>query len=101
VRALVTLGEMLPDGEVQPTASVVVVRSAPHREILRQASLLITHCGHGRTMKALTAGVPIVCIPMGRDQNDTAARVVHVGAGVRLRPRSPRDGTVPGVPEKD
>jgi len=101
VRALVTLGEMLPDGEVQPTASVVVVRSAPHREIRRQASLLITHCGHGTTMKALTAGVPIVCIPMGRDQNDTAARVVHVGAGVRLRPRSPRDGAVPSVPEKD
>ena len=37
-------------------------------------------------MKALAAGVPLVCIPMGRDQNDTAARVVHAGAGVRLRP---------------
>ena len=30
----------------------------------------------------------MVCIPMGRDQNDTAARVVHHGAGVRLSPRS-------------
>ena len=28
----------------------------------------------------------MVCIPMGRDQNDTAARVVHHGAGVRLSP---------------
>jgi UDP:flavonoid glycosyltransferase YjiC (YdhE family) len=64
-------------------------RSAPHGEILRQASLLITHCGHGTTLKALAAGVPIVCMPMGRDQNDTAARVVHASAGVRLRPRSP------------
>ena len=25
---------------------------------------------------------------MGRDQDDTAARVVHAGAGVRLKPRS-------------
>jgi len=91
VRALVTLGEMLPDGEVQSTGPVVVVRSAPHREILRQASLLITHCGHGTTLKALVAGVPIVCMPMGRDQEDTAARVVHAGAGVRLRPRSPAE----------
>jgi UDP:flavonoid glycosyltransferase YjiC (YdhE family) len=81
VRALVTLGEMLPEGEVQSTGSVVVVRSAPHGEILRQASLLITHCGHGTTLKALAAGVPIVCMPMGRDQNDTAARVVHASAG--------------------
>jgi UDP:flavonoid glycosyltransferase YjiC (YdhE family) len=38
-------------------------------------------------MKTLAAGVPLVCIPMGRDQNDTAARVVYHGAGVRL-PRS-------------
>ena len=30
----------------------------------------------------------MVCIPMGRDQNDTAARVVHHGAGVRLSTRS-------------
>jgi UDP:flavonoid glycosyltransferase YjiC (YdhE family) len=88
VRALVTLGEMLAEGEVQSTGAVVVVRSAPHAEVLRQASLLITHCGHGTTLKALAAGVPIVCMPMGRDQDDTAARVVHAGAGVRLRPRS-------------
>jgi MGT family glycosyltransferase len=86
VRAVVTLGEMMPDGEVESEGAAHVVRSAPHREILPQASLLITHCGHGTTMKGLAAGVPIVCMPMGRDQNDTAARVVHAGAGVRIHP---------------
>jgi UDP:flavonoid glycosyltransferase YjiC (YdhE family) len=30
--------------------------------------------------------VPLVCLPMGRDQLDVAARVVHRGAGVRLDP---------------
>ena len=88
VRALVTLGEMLPDGEVQSTGSVVVVRSAPHREVLSRASVVVTHCGHGTTMKALAAGVPMVCMPMGRDQDDTAARVVHAGAGVRIKPKA-------------
>lgn len=88
VRALVTLGEMLGEGEVQSTGSVVVVRSAPHVEVLKHASAAITHCGHGTTMKALAAGVPMVCMPMGRDQDDTAARVVHAGAGIRLKPRS-------------
>lgn len=48
--------------------------------------MVVTHCGHGTTLKALTAGVPLVCLPMGRDQNDTAARVEHHGAGLRLRP---------------
>lgn len=85
VRALVTLGEMLPDGVLQSNDKVVVVRSAPHREVLAHAALAITHCGHGTTMKALAAGVPMVCMPMGRDQDDTAARVVHAGAGVRLK----------------
>jgi MGT family glycosyltransferase len=89
VRGLVTLGKMLPDGELQSAGAVVVVRSAPHREILPQASVLVTHCGHGTTMKALAAGVPMVCMPMGRDQDDTAARVVHAGAGVRIKPKSP------------
>ena len=88
VRALVTLGEMLPEGEVPSTGSVVVVRSAPHREVLARASVAVTHCGHGTTMKALAAGVPMVCMPMGRDQDDTAARVVHAGAGVRIKPKS-------------
>jgi MGT family glycosyltransferase len=86
VRALVTLGEMLPDDAVCSTGAVVVVRSAPHRLVLPHASAAITHCGHGTTMKALAAGVPLVCMPMGRDQDDTAARVVHAEAGVRLKP---------------
>jgi UDP:flavonoid glycosyltransferase YjiC (YdhE family) len=54
--------------------------------VLEHAALLIAHCGHGTTMKGLAAGVPLVCMPMGRDQNDTVARVVHAGAGVRLKP---------------
>jgi MGT family glycosyltransferase len=88
VRAVVTMGQMLDADEVAPTRNVAVVRSAPHRQILAEASLAVSHCGHGTTMKTLAAGVPMVCIPMGRDQNDTAARVVHHGAGLRLSPRA-------------
>jgi len=86
VRALVTLGLAISSDEVRGSENVVVVPSAPHAEVLKGASLLITHCGHGTTMKGLAAGLPLVCMPMGRDQNDTAARVVHCGAGVRLKP---------------
>jgi MGT family glycosyltransferase len=88
VRALVTLGPTIDPNEVAGSANVVVVRTAPHTEVLRSASLLMTHCGHGTTMRGLVAGVPLVCLPMGRDQNDTAARVVHHAAGVRLSPRA-------------
>jgi MGT family glycosyltransferase len=88
VRAVVTVGQMLDARELTATANVAVVASASHTEILAEAALVVSHCGHGTTMKALAAGVPMVCIPMGRDQNDTAARLVHHGVGVRLPPRA-------------
>ncbi len=88
VRAVVTVGQMIDATELRSTDNVAVVPSAPHGAILRQASLTVTHAGHGTVMKSLAAGVPMVCIPMGRDQNDNAARVVHHGAGIRLSTRA-------------
>ena len=85
VRALVTCGLAVSPEEVPGRDNVVVVRSAPHAVVLREAAVLVTHCGHGTAMKGLAAGVPLVCMPMGRDQNDTAVRVVLRGAGVRLK----------------
>jgi len=45
---------------------------------------VVTHGGHGTVMKALAAGVPMVILPHGRDQADTAARVTARRAGVVL-----------------
>ena len=84
LHGVVTVGQMLDPTVIASTPNVDVVRTAPHSAILNEASVVVSHCGHGTTMRALAAGVPMVCIPMGRDQNDTAARVVHLGAGVRL-----------------
>ena len=84
VRAVVTTGVGVDPDTIDAPANVQVVRAAPHSAILREAALVITHCGHGITIKSLAAGVPLVCLPMGRDQHDVAVRVVHAGAGVRL-----------------
>ena len=65
---------------------MTVVERAPHSEILRHAKVVVTHAGHGTVIKALAAGVPVVAIPLGRDQLDNAARVAHHGAGLRLKP---------------
>lgn len=83
VRAIVTLGRNVDPSEVPARGDVHVVASAPHGPILDRADLVVTHGGHGTTMKALAAGIPIVCLPMGRDQNDNAARIAHLGVGVR------------------
>ena len=51
-----------------------------------RADAVISHAGHGTVIKSLAFGVPLLCLPVGRDQPDTAARVVACGAGLRLRP---------------
>ena len=86
VRGLATLGPALDAGRLRLPANVVACPSAPHAQILPRAAAVVTHAGHGTTIRALSAGVPLLCLPMGRDQNDTAARVVWHGAGLRLSP---------------
>jgi MGT family glycosyltransferase len=88
-RAVVTAGPAI-DPALLPTApNIQVCVSAPHNEVLKEASAVVTHCGHGTVIRSLAAGVPIVCVPMGRDQNENAARVVFHGAGVRVKPTDP------------
>lgn len=86
VRGVLTTGKGIDPADVPAGDNVQIVRSAPHARVLREAAAVVTHCGHGTTIKALAAGVPLVCTPMGRDQLDVAARVVHRGAGVRVDP---------------
>ena len=84
-RAVVTLGQMVdPTAVVSDDPDVVVVGAAAHGPLLEEATVVITHCGHGTAIKALASGTPMVCIPMGRDQIDTAIRVTSAGAGIRL-----------------
>jgi UDP:flavonoid glycosyltransferase YjiC (YdhE family) len=52
--------------------------------VFPHGAAIVTHAGHGTVMRALACGVPLLCLPMGRDQDDNAARVVARGAGLRL-----------------
>jgi MGT family glycosyltransferase len=86
VRVLVTLGGSIDATELEPPGNCVVVESAPHAVVMREAALVITHGGHGTVMRALASRVPMLVIPHGRDQNDNAARVTERGAGLSLVP---------------
>jgi MGT family glycosyltransferase len=93
VRGVVTTGLAVDAAVLRPAANVTIVSSAPHRQVLQHAALVVTHGGHGTVMKALAAGVPMVLIPHGRDQGDTATRVTARGAGVALK-RTAGPGTI-------
>ena len=91
VRGLITAGPALAGQMLRVAENVRVVGSAPHTQIIPQARIVVSHCGHGTTLKTLSAGVPLLCMPMGRDQGDNAARVVWHGAGLRLKPSATTD----------
>jgi len=88
VRGVITTGRAVDPVAVPSPRNVRVVRAVPHARILAEAAVVVTHAGHGTVIKALAAGVPLVCLPQGRDQRDNAARVQRLGAGIRLGKRA-------------
>jgi MGT family glycosyltransferase len=88
VRALFTAGPALELGDLPIPDNVVLAEYIPHTAVLPQASAVVTHAGLGTIAGGLRAGVPLVCLPSGRDQPDNAVRVVEAGAGIRLPQRA-------------
>jgi MGT family glycosyltransferase len=89
VEVVVTLGKALEGLRLQSPANVTILPNAAHDDILTKARVVVTHGGHGTVMRSLSHSVPLVVLPMGRDQNDNAARIDYHGAGLRLDPSVP------------
>ena len=88
IRVLFTLGPALQADELPVPENVVTAEFVPHGVVMPHAAAVVTHAGLGTIGAALSAGVPLVCVPSGRDQPDNAVRVVEAGAGVRLSSRA-------------
>src|SRR5439155_17040656 len=74
VRGLVTCGPAVHPSDVAAPSNVDVQPFVDHDAVLADGSLLISHGGHGSVVGAVARGVPVLCIPQGRDQHDVAAR---------------------------
>jgi zeaxanthin glucosyltransferase len=59
----------------------LVVGYAPQLELLKKATLTITHAGMNTTLESLSNGVPMVAIPIANDQPGVAARIAWTGTG--------------------
>ncbi|GAB2453537.1 glycosyltransferase [Streptosporangium sandarakinum] len=82
VRGLLTTGPAVDPATIRAPGNVLVTAAAPHGVALRHAAVTITHAGHGTAVKSLAAGVPLVCVPLGRDQTEVARHVELAGAGI-------------------
>ena len=86
IDAVVTTGLALDGVTLHAPKNVTLLHSAPHDAVMKEASLVVTHGGHGTVSRALIHSLPLLVMPMGRDQNDNARRVEARGAGLSLPP---------------
>lgn len=91
VEAVVTAGPNVRVEDLPETGNVRVVSAAPHDSLMDQVSLVVSQGGHGTVSRALLHGLPLLVIPMGRDQGDNAVRVEARGAGLSLPPTASED----------
>jgi MGT family glycosyltransferase len=64
----------------------IVVSYAPQLELLNHASAMITHAGLNSVLECLSAGVPMVALPITNDEPAIAARIAWTGTGVNVPP---------------
>jgi zeaxanthin glucosyltransferase len=62
----------------------IVVDYAPQYEILKRSALTITHAGMNTALESLSAGVPMVAIPITNDQPGIASRIDWTRTGIML-----------------
>lgn len=74
-------GGMAPEALGDLPGSPIIVSYAPQLELLRRASLTITHAGLNTTLESLSNGVPMVAVPIANDQPGVAARIAWTGTG--------------------
>jgi UDP:flavonoid glycosyltransferase YjiC (YdhE family) len=84
----------------------LVVGVGPHAPLLRAAAVAVGPGGAGFISKAVTAGVPMVVVPLMGDQREEAARLLDTGTGItippkRLTPRRLRWAIVRQVVDRD
>jgi len=82
---VLSIGANLDGSKITSLATnTIVVKNAPQIDVLKRATLCITHAGLNTVLESLSAGVPMVAIPITNDQPGVAARVAYTHTGVVL-----------------
>jgi zeaxanthin glucosyltransferase len=76
--------DQAPDGAL--AGAPVVVPFAPQIELLKRATLAITHAGLNTALESLSQGVPMVAVPITNDQPGVASRLEWLGVAEVVAP---------------
>ena len=86
---VLSIGNAVRPEQIGPLpTNAIVVNNAPQLELLKKASMCITHAGLNTVLESLAQGVPQIAIPVTNDQPGVAARIAHKKSGKR----TPLDG---------
>jgi MGT family glycosyltransferase len=80
---VLSVGDQLDPEQIGSLPSnTILVRRAPQLELLKRASVCISHAGLNTVLESLAQGVPQVAIPVTVDQPGVAARIAEKKTGL-------------------
>jgi len=82
---VLSIGDRLDPKQIGPVPSnAIIVNQAPQLELLKRASVCITHAGLNTVLESLAQGVPQLAIPVTFEQPGIAARIAAKKTGVAM-----------------
>ena len=82
---VLSIGDQLDPKQIRPVpGNAIIVNQTPQLELLKRASICITHAGLNTVLESLAQGVPQVAIPIAFDQPGVAARIAAKKTGVTI-----------------
>jgi len=82
---VLSIGDRLDPKQIGPVPSnAIIVNQAPQLELLKRASVCITHAGLNTVLESLAQGVPQLAIPVTFEQPGIAARIAAKKTGVTM-----------------
>ena len=83
LQLVLSIGDQVqPQQIVSAPKNAIIVQRAPQLELLKQASVCITHAGLNTVLESLAQGVPQVAIPVTFDQPGVGARLAQKQTGL-------------------
>lgn len=86
VRAVVALGgdDAVASWTGPRPDNVELAGFVPQRALLAAVDVFVTHAGFGSARESLSAGVPMVAVPLFADQPANAGRIRELGVGIEV-----------------
>jgi zeaxanthin glucosyltransferase len=82
---VLSIGDQLDPKQMGPAPSnAIIVNQVPQLDLLKRASVCITHAGLNTVLESLAEGVPQLAIPVTFDQPGVAARITAKNTGVTM-----------------